>query len=888
MSRSDIAATLASVRLLRGADQGFLDRVAQQPRARFPAGAGETIFEGGDPADAVYVAFPQASAGTAAPRGIVELSLPTNDAGGRAHVEHIVAGDVFGEFEFVASGLGGGRVVRRSSARISVPSDLYRIPYPLLANLIAESEAVRSRLIKLSFDRLTAALNVRSAQLVGDGDAAFADWLIDAADNLGIAEGRHVRFSRTIGQREIADALGVTRETTSLRLNEWERAGLLNTGGQSQRLEILDYPRVALRAALHHEPADRAIDAALAEIDADLSRGDLVRARNIGLDMLALLPSSPDLRHRVALANIRAGNVREALAGLAHGGYATGGDIDVLRKRVRLGLLRPDIAPGRLFFSPGESVDDDEGDEPEVRDFTRRLPVLVEDLSAIEARAQKELAFAAPDRATRQRHATVSADTYANIHDALGGTYAGINAAMMARIAGDETRSTAIAALVVRQVGNRPSGYWAHATLGEARLLAGDLKGAAAAFAAAHHEKDASDGHRSSTRIQIARIGAELGMTIDSLLAALPVGTAAVFSGPLFRGDGLDAAAQDAAEATLRPAVDAALAAEGVHYLYGALACGADIVIVETALAAGIEFHAVLPFPVETFIETSVAIGNPGGGERWTERFWQCLRQSASLTTLVERAPEGRDLDAYYFHGFKLAAGLALLRADALSSRAIMIAAGGRQSSHGIAGTRTAAGDWEATGRSLVRIPLELAGKPGAAARAADPFRPIAFLWPVSEPVDLAAIVSSAAEASGVALDPLERTSRDRRTGAALVLDSIDSAMKVLPALLEAARRAEHPVRIIADFGPVADAKGATSEARISRLSAASDLTGLPGATVVATRTFAARTRAEPGDRVAFVPIGRTAGGGQDKGGDGRPLPAREVYAMTFTGRHAG
>ncbi len=128
MSREDIARILESIRLFRGADPAFLQRVAQQPRARRQTAAEELIYEAGDPADAIYVAFP-ADAGTVGPRGIVELTLPTGDAGIQVHVEHVVAGDAFGEFELVAAGLIEGKTVRRSTARTMVACDLYRIPF---------------------------------------------------------------------------------------------------------------------------------------------------------------------------------------------------------------------------------------------------------------------------------------------------------------------------------------------------------------------------------------------------------------------------------------------------------------------------------------------------------------------------------------------------------------------------------------------------------------------------------------------------------------------------------------------------------------------------------------------------------------------------------------
>src|SRR5690606_2483375 len=142
MSRDSIATVLEQVRLLRGADPAFFARLAQQARARRQVAAGELIYEAGDPADAIFVAFPS-DAAAVAPRAIVELTLPTGDAGLQVHVEHVVAGDAFGEFEFVAAGLVEGKAARRSSARALVRCDLYRIPFSLLVPVFAETEAIR-------------------------------------------------------------------------------------------------------------------------------------------------------------------------------------------------------------------------------------------------------------------------------------------------------------------------------------------------------------------------------------------------------------------------------------------------------------------------------------------------------------------------------------------------------------------------------------------------------------------------------------------------------------------------------------------------------------------------------------------------------------------------
>ncbi len=876
MSREDIAQVLETVRLFRGADSALFKQIAQQPRARRPSAANELVYEAGDPADAIFVAFP-ADPGAVAPRGIVELVLPTDDAGLRAHVEHVVAGDAFGEFEFVAAGLIAGRTIRRSSARTIVACDLYRIPFTLLAPVVAEVEAIRGRLIRLSMERLISALSIKTTHLLGDRDIALANWLLDAADNIGIAEGRHVRFSRPLSQRAIAEALGVSRETISLRLNEWERAGLLNTGGQSRRFEILDYPRVALRAGVRKQDAVGAIDAALAEIDDDLDRGELVRARNVALDVLNFFPASPELRHRVALANIRAGAVRQSVDVLVHGGYATGGDIELLRDRVGLGLRHPGIAPARLFGG-AEPLDADDSNG----NIETRTPMLVEDLAAIEARAHKEMAFAADDIGSRRRHAVISAHSYERIFDATGGTYAGINAATMATVAGERKHSAIIARRIVAALGADPEGYWPNATLGEAHLLLGDEATARKAFAAAVRQKDVSDGKLSSTHLQIRRIGANAAVATESILAELPIGRIAVYSGRLFRHGDLDAIAQKRLEATIRPRIAAALKAGNFRYLFGNLACGADILFAEAALATGCELHVILPFPVEAFIETSVSIGNPPEGpDRWTDRFWSCLNRSTSLVTAIDSPPRKRSLDADFYHALRLAAGLALLKADMLTSNCTMLAASGGHLTGNTDGTSRAVREWVTAGRELVETPLgfDLADESGS--DAADPFAPVVFLWPLEPSVDLASLCDAAAASTGCRFDISSRTSRDRRPGVALVLRDIKVALGVAAALARHCSEAKASVRIVADFGPALDAHGQINETLVSRLSAASDLIGFPAGVPIATMAFATQARLEAADRITLVPIGRTA---PAPASSGRALATREAYAMSFVG----
>ena len=69
---------------------------------------------------------------------------------------------------------------------------------------------------------------------------------------------------------------------------------------------------------------------------------------------------------------------------------------------------------------------------------------------------------------------------------------------------------------------------------------------------------------------------------------------------------------------------------------FGALACGADIVIAETVLALKGELHIVLPFPEDDFIAVSVASGVEAVASAQPSRIVTChLGAGASLCAIA-------------------------------------------------------------------------------------------------------------------------------------------------------------------------------------------------------------------------------------------------------------
>ncbi len=208
-----------------------------------------------------------------------------------------------------------------------------------------------------------------------------------------------MRFPRKIAQSDIAADLGVSRETISRRLNEWERSGLLRTGARSQQIEILDYQRISRLASLRSSRSRAALERTVSDIDAAIACGDLIRARNIGLDILRYYPSSPELHHRTALAAARGGDAEGALDLLSRSGLPLEGDVSALEEVVRKARRNPFLPMERVLADP--FVDDGYGeDEPEPPRGSNSEPAaqneaqLVEDLAALNARLLKEQAFA--------------------------------------------------------------------------------------------------------------------------------------------------------------------------------------------------------------------------------------------------------------------------------------------------------------------------------------------------------------------------------------------------------------------------------------------------------------------------------------------------------------
>jgi len=694
------------------------------------------------------------------------------------------------------------------------------------------------------------ALAAQHSQSREDPDIVLADWLVELAADIGEASANRVRFPK-LKQSDIAEELGVSRETVSRRLKEWERAGLL---GPSATVEIVDYARLVRIAGLHSGRDRAALGRAVADVAAEIGRGDLITARNVAADMLRYFPSSPELLHQAALAAARSGDREEAMAVLTSARLTPDGDIEALRERVVRALKNPFASAEKLSSDWADEVFDDADDDAPTDN--RAVETLVGDLAGLEARLLKDMAFEA-DPSGDAKLAADSQRAYEAIWKRIGNWYTGINAAAMALVSGDAKNAKALALDVLKRLSDRPSGYWAAATRAEALLISGDAKGGADALRCAAVLDDATDSAKASTMLQLRRLAPQLKLDLAQAAADLGIRSVALVTGHLFRGSEMDAARQAEATEKIAAAAEKILKEQNVGNVFGALACGADIVVAEVALKLGIPFHAVLPFQIERYVELSVTIGDVEGAESWKARFDAVLDHAASLTIVDDETPLDRDLDGHFFNAFRFLAGVAMMRAELLEADCRLIAVTDGAATQNLAGTSRAVADWLEAGRPLDLIEFPFARKaPAGRARGATAFRSVVLLWDVAGGGAAEKAVAKSGIAKKKDFSVIARSSRVGGEGSAIVAPSLEAAIALAATIAEG--KAGDRLRVICDFGPVIGADGTPDAKLIARLKAGSDMPGFPPGRPLATLSFAAQAVCAFGARLEIRAIGRT------------------------------
>ncbi len=318
---------------------------------------------------------------------------------------------------------------------------------------------------------------------------------------------------------------------------------------------------------------------------------------------------------------------------------------------------------------------------------------LVEDITSLRARLLKDEAITAHGD-ERRRIASEAARRYEAVFDTWGDSYPCINAATLWLIAGEQSRAQALARRALAILGgNTPASgmddYWSAATRAEAFLVLGDIAESQASLAVAANQSPADLSAWASTRRQL-RLVCAVHQFGNEVLDALRAPSVMHYCGHMIRETGTRFPQQS--EGAVADEAARIFDDQNVGYAYGSLACGADIVIAEAALARRAELHLHLPFDREAFIESSVQIG----GNLWVERFNAVIARATSVTQ-TSHGSFG-DVDVLFDYCTRVAMGACLNRARFLDSSAIQLAVFDGVNTTQTSGTASDVARWRRTG----------------------------------------------------------------------------------------------------------------------------------------------------------------------------------------------
>lgn len=413
-------------------------------------------------------------------------------------------------------------------------------------------------------------------------------------------------------QTQLADMLGVSREHVNRTLVMWERSGLIiqTRGGD---IVIENRKRLDQIAGARRKGEETPDSEWLWEVQSHLDHGLYEAAFDLAMEGVKRSPRDDRFKYFAALAIARMGSLHEAI-----------------------------------------SLADS---------FKLSTDAANSDIASIGPRLRRDLAFAStpPDLALLAQ----AAEGYEAVFRVRKETYPGVNAASTHAMTGNLDRAREIAAAVsgLAEDASQPDDdedhdYWRRATIAECRLIAGDTNGAAAAYAAAVNAPDAAPGMIGTTRKQLVRLKSCLPIDDAWIDRAAPQAGVLFFCGPLTPvGDGgrpqLD---------RLRRRFDDFLQTRRIAAAVGALAAGADIVLAEALLDAGVSLHAHLPVSPGEFISSSVE----PSGVFWRDRYIACLERAQSIEW-TRRTTRSR---AAYRLGARIAMGRAIRQAEEIAGAA--------------------------------------------------------------------------------------------------------------------------------------------------------------------------------------------------------------------------
>jgi adenylate cyclase len=844
---------------------------------------GEPVYQQGEVVDGLSVLLP---ADVAALPQVADVFWTNQTTGRTLRLERLRAPALCGYVEVVQSGVllrrQTGSLHRPITARTRLTSvravtaiRLIRIPFQAL-DLLTPDEAtdLAAALGRKAAEAFAGGLSVLHDAFIDDGTYRLAAWLRqETAYSLEDGVGGRTARTPPLKQEEIAAQIGLRRDTLNQKLKTLETSGIVSVL-PSREIIVHDTERLDQLADLAIRTDFTTFATVRDTIYDALLSGNAFRARNFALDALSNYSNHPEIRHQAVLAMLRCGSFSEASSLLNVFGWDRG--LDVVLTSIKDGYASP-----RGQRRTGEVDEDTEEDANEQARWARDQQVnerrLRIDIPALAARVAKDTAFAAlkPGQQGFIPAAGVASARYAEIADRLADPYCAVNAATMARLAGDGARAKVYAQHAVDQ--SKGVTYWDYATQMEGYLLLDQPEKAlvSARKAAALPVTGVSrTGMVASTRLQLRRLEPACGLLTTELRNLLKQKQVVYATGHLPPPSDTDLTAWRAVEIELQAVIDQTYSKLDVGAVFCALAAGSDLLLAERALEAEAAVHVVLPVPVPEFLDRSVRIGNAAANQYWQQRFENIMSLAQTVTVLEEDKPVKARLsfDEAVFAGNRHAAGLALLQADEWEGEAMMVCVHDGSPPGSIAGTSRIRADWQAHGHPA--IPLSCSWREGRPLAQEEEipnsFGAVLFVW-LAVPGDdnrhhvkstpfIDGYLDQAESVLRFHLFPNEQLQRrvltSQMIGFYIGMRDLARAQILAAALSQTLVPGLDGLRLVLDFGGVFTGSR-ISEKRLAVLRGARDNVERPLGTVVLTEAFAAEARLRTREPAPFAQIGQ-------------------------------
>jgi tetratricopeptide (TPR) repeat protein len=334
-------------------------------------------------------------------------------------------------------------------------------------------------------------------------------------------------------------------------------------------------------------------------------------------------------------------------------------------------------------------------------------PELFTDVLSLIARVNKDLALEAASPKKRKRYLELALGGYQDAYDrSLAGykSYPAINAATLALLLGKSDLSKRLAkeARTHARAEAKNSGsnsYWQMATIAEASLLLGEMKQAEDSYREAVQMAGRRFDDIGSMRRNARTLAKHFGKSAGWVEDVLRIPAVVVFTGHMIDRPGREQPRFPARlEKEVAGRIEKELAALNAGFGFSGAACGGDILFLEAMLKRG-HINIVLPFAVDEFIKTSVAVTND---ERWIGRFNRVLERAEDVH-VSSGAPSDWGGIVFEYAGLLLL-GLAQLRARALDTNLVGLAVWDHNPGDGPGGTAETVKLWKQRGIKVVEI----------------------------------------------------------------------------------------------------------------------------------------------------------------------------------------